>query len=52
MVDVLKCGVTKLNSKNYFNWKFRMELVLRKQDIWSVVSTAKPNDLTAAQIIT
>lgn len=27
----------KLNSSNYANWKFRMELLLRKQNLWKTV---------------
>lgn len=43
MVDVAKPKFVKLNDSNYANWKFRMEMLLRKQNLWKkVILTAKP----------
>lgn len=33
--------IEKLNSKNFYTWKFKMELVLTDCDLWSVVSEQK-----------
>lgn len=37
-----KLTKTKLNDENYFNWKFRMEMFLRKEGVWIAISTDKP----------
>lgn len=43
MADSTKFSVTKLNDSNYFNWAFKMELLLIKEDLWSVVEQEKPD---------
>lgn len=30
-------NIEKLNNRNYFNWKYRMELLLIKEDLWEVI---------------
>lgn len=37
MADAAKHKFVKLNDSNYANWKFRMELLLRKQNLWKKV---------------
>lgn len=32
-------NIEKLNNRNYFNWKYRMELLLIKEDLWEVIGT-------------
>jgi hypothetical protein len=48
MADLFRANITKLNNDNYSVWKFKMELLLMKEDLWSQVSTKKPADTTAA----
>lgn len=38
MVDNVKTTITKLNNENYFTWKFKMELLLIKDEVWHVIS--------------
>lgn len=45
-----KLSVTKLNDDNYFNWKFRMEMFLRKEGIWKAISTDRPAETDAANL--
>ncbi len=42
MVDNVKTTIAKLNNENYFTWKFRVELLLIKDDLWNVVEKAAP----------
>lgn len=37
-----KINFEKLNNKNYFNWKYRMELFLKRHKLWSVLNIEKP----------
>ena len=39
----LKLGITKLNSDNYQMWKFKMEMLLSKDDTWDVLTTDRPD---------
>lgn len=39
----------KLNGQNYFIWKYRMEMLLMKEKLWSVVNEDKP-EANAEQI--
>jgi transposase InsO family protein len=48
MADLFRANITKLNNDNYSVCKFKMELLLMKEDLWSQVSTKKPADTTAA----
>lgn len=36
---------SKLNIVNYVNWKFKIELLLKKEELWSVLNKARPADL-------
>lgn len=37
-----KVQIVKLNNKNYFNWKYKMQLLLIKEKVWYTISKAKP----------
>lgn len=37
-----KYNITKLNSENYFNWRFRVEMMLKDRDLWTHVTSDKP----------
>lgn len=43
-----KLTMAKLNAENYFNWKFKMEMFLRREKVWTSISEASPDPLTAA----
>lgn len=38
----------KLNNANYMNWKFKIELLLKKEELWSALNKPRPEDLPAA----
>ena len=38
--------IAKLNGSNYQTWKFKVELLLIKEDLWDVVSQEPPEALT------
>lgn len=38
----MKAPFAKLNSGNFFTWKYKMELYLIKEKVWSVINTHKP----------
>lgn len=35
-------NIIKLNNSNYFNWKYRMELVLIEKDLWETITDEAP----------
>lgn len=37
-----KIQITKLNNKNYHNWKFKMELLHIKEKVWNTISETAP----------
>lgn len=39
-------GLVKLNNENFFIWKFRMEMLLKKEGLWSAVSIDPPDPVT------
>lgn len=42
MAEAFKVMFVKLNGENYFTWKYKMELYLRKEKVWTAISTKKP----------
>lgn len=38
--------IPRLNATNYFNWRFRMEMLLKEKDIWHTISEDKPSNVT------
>lgn len=49
MPDTMKLQIVKLNDDNYQIWKYKMELLLIKEDLWQVISEKAPVD--AAQLV-
>ena len=41
-MEDLKVNLKKLDGSNFDSWKFRMELVLKKENVWDVVSEVPP----------
>lgn len=41
-----KVQIVKLNNRNYFNWKYKMQLLLIKEKVWYTISKDKPTTLT------
>lgn len=46
MASVEKYSIPKLNGANYFNWKFRIEMLLKEKDLWKQISDAVPDPVT------
>lgn len=42
MAESLRVKFDKLNSENYFNWKYKMEMYLRKEKLWTFISADPP----------
>lgn len=40
-----KYNITKLTSENYFNWRFRVEMLLKDRDLWSHIKAEKPENV-------
>lgn len=41
-VSTEKYAVTRLNNENYFNWRFRVEMLLKQKDLWSFIADDPP----------
>jgi transposase InsO family protein len=48
MTEATSLRIAKLNSTNYQTWKFKLELLLIKEDVWQVVSEDAPDTITQA----
>lgn len=48
MADNTRVTITKLNNDNYQVWKYKVELLLIKEDLWNVVSQESPAIVDAA----
>ena len=42
-----RIAIAKLNNENYQTWKFKAELLLIRDDPWSVVDDEQPDPVTA-----
>lgn len=42
MAESTRVFMTMLNNDNYFIWKYKMELLLMKEKLWSVLSENRP----------
>lgn len=42
MAESMKIVFAKLNSANYFTWKYKMEMYLRKEKLWPYISKDPP----------
>lgn len=48
-----KTKIAKLNNENYANWKFKLELLLRKQGLWKhVIEGSRPTPKFEGSIVT
>lgn len=41
-----KYTITRLNASNYFNWRFRIEMLLKEKGIWNVINENQPATVT------
>lgn len=46
MADQQRFPLPKLSNHNYQSWKFKMEMLLVREDLWDVISKAKPQPVT------
>lgn len=44
--DSILTKFVKLNNSNYQTWKFKVELLLMKEDLWDAISKEAPNPVT------
>lgn len=49
MTSLEKLGVTRLNGSNYSSWKFKIELLLIREDLWEYVTGTCPGETQANQ---
>lgn len=40
-----KYTIAKLNGGNYFNWRYKMQMLLIEKDVWNVIVDEEPNDI-------
>lgn len=43
-----KYSIEKLNNENFFNWRYKIEMLLKEKGIWTVVKDVKPDPVTPA----
>ena len=48
MTESTASRITKLNNHNYQTWKFKIELLLTKEDLWDTISEDSPNPTNTA----
>lgn len=48
MTEATSLRIAKLNSTNYQIWKFKVELLPIKEEVWEVVSEDAPDPVTPA----
>lgn len=46
MAEGARLGIAKLNNSNYQVWKYKVELLLIKEGLWSTVEVTKPADVS------
>lgn len=44
-----KNSIEKLNNKNYFSWKFKVKMLLIKEDLWENITNEAPTTARASQ---
>lgn len=42
-----KYTVSKLNGDNYFNWKFKMEMLMKEKGVWKAIKDTAPEPVTS-----
>ena len=40
--DTSKYMITRLNATNYFNWRFRLEMLLKEKGVWKTIDDERP----------
>lgn len=48
MTSVSKYVIAKLNGSNYFNWRYKMKMILIEKEVWDVIEDDIPNPITDA----
>lgn len=48
MIGISKYVITKLNGTNYFNWRYKMKMILIEKEVWNVIEDDIPNPVTDA----
>lgn len=48
MSSEMKYTIAKLNGSNYFNWRYKMQMLLTDKDVWNVVDDEVPNEISRA----
>lgn len=43
-MEYLRTSFAKLNEDNYHLWKFKLELILRKEGLWEFVTNPVPSE--------
>lgn len=46
MGDSIKVSIDKLNNENYYNWKYKVQLLLMKEGLWKVINDQAPSPMT------
>ena len=46
MTDVTRFNFEKLNGNNFQIWKYKMEMLLLKEELWDTISESKPDPVT------
>ncbi|XP_062537717.1 uncharacterized protein LOC134206054 [Armigeres subalbatus] len=46
MADVNKISFARLNNQNWQIWKFRMEMMLTREELWYVIEDEKPETVS------
>ena len=50
LVDLYLNESTKLDGKNYVNWKFKLVTILKAYNLWTIVKGDEPKPIAAAVI--
>lgn len=46
MIGATKYVITKLNGANYFNWRYKMKMILIEKQVWDVIEDDIPDPIT------
>lgn len=46
MASDSKYTITKLNGDNYFNWKFKMQMLMKEKGVWKAIKDEAPTPVT------
>lgn len=49
-VSETKYSIMKLNGSNYFNWRYKIEMMIKEKGAWDAIKYPKPEDVTAEWI--